>query len=90
MTIFERLKSVLQGKKDAPVPDGYCPNCWGEQQYEGRFLEKLQAEKIDMNNIDQKRGWVQGIAAQYVSGIKQKETDDLFECPNCKLRVPKK
>lgn len=89
MNILELVKNILGGKSELPAPEGYCPNCWGEQMYEGRFREKLKQEQIDLNNINDKRGWIQGYSAQHLEGIKLKESNDLFECPSCKLNSPR-
>ena len=62
-----------------------CPNCWGYQEYEGKFLSTLQKENIDLNNLKEKKGWIQEYAIKHFEGIKLEETGDLFECPNCKL-----
>jgi len=67
------------------VPQGYCPNCWGRQEYEGKFLEAMQKENIDLNNIDLKKGWIQAYATRNFEGITIRTTDDIEQCPTCKL-----
>jgi len=86
MSLFDSIFDYLKKRKhDKSVPKGYCPNCWGYQEYEGKFLNTLQKENIDLNNLKEKKGWIQEYAIKHFEGIKLKETDDLFECPNCKL-----
>ena len=73
-------------KGETATPEGLCPNCWGKQEYEGAFLEAVQKEQIDLNNVREKKGWIQAHAARYFEGIQLRpKTDDLFECPSCKL-----
>lgn len=56
-----------------------CPNCWGEQEYQGRFWESTQNAHIDLNNILQKKGWIQAYIARYFEGIQRNTADDLPE-----------
>ncbi|MCB9202027.1 MAG: hypothetical protein H6604_03125 [Flavobacteriales bacterium] len=63
-----------------------CPNCWGRQEYEGHFYDASKKDKIDLNNISQKRGWIQAYVVKYFEGMKKKvavSADD--ECPSCSL-----
>ena len=86
MNIFESVRNYfINAKNNISTPEEYCPNCWGKQEYEGRFLEIIQQEKIDLNNVDAKKGWIQGHAVKYFEGIKLKKTNDVFQCPTCKL-----
>ncbi|MEM7106530.1 MAG: hypothetical protein AAF502_25625 [Bacteroidota bacterium] len=86
MSVIEALISYFRRTKaNNEVPEGFCPNCWGKQEYEGKFLEALNNEKIDLNNIDNKKGWIQAYATRNFEGIKIDQSNDLFECPTCKL-----
>ena len=86
MTLFEAIHDFIVGKKSKiEVPDGYCPNCWGKQEYEGKFIEAMKVKKIDLNNIDLEKGWIQAHAVKHFEGIKLQKTNDVFQCPNCKL-----
>ena len=86
MSTADVFINFLKGKKVfRDAPEGYCPNCWGRQEYGGKFLKALHAEKIDLNNANDKKGWIQAYALKHFEGIKLRETDDLLECPSCKL-----
>ena len=87
MIVSDSILDYLRNRTEQTkaVPEGYCPNCWGYQEYEGRFLDALQTENIDLNNMKEKRGWIQEYVVRHFEGIKLKETGDLSECPNCKL-----
>lgn len=90
MTLFESIVNMISGKKEDQHqhPDGYCPNCWGSQQYAGKFLEKTIEERIDTNNLNEKKGWIQEYAVTHFEGIKMQETTkDKFDCPACKLSI---
>jgi len=83
------INSVMQfligNKKKVEAPDGYCPNCWGRQEYSGEFYEAVLEEKIDLNNINKKKGWIQEYAAKHLEGIKLNRTHGIAECSACKL-----
>ncbi|MCB0641082.1 MAG: hypothetical protein KDC44_05555 [Phaeodactylibacter sp.] len=68
-------------KKNDPklTPVGLCPNCWGRQSYGGKFYEALEKERVDLNNIEEKKGWILAYAAEHFVGI------DLLEEGNGEL-----
>ena len=47
----------------------YYPNCWGRQAYANNYREPRFRENIDLNNITQKKGWIQAHVARYFEGI---------------------
>ncbi|MBK8504674.1 MAG: hypothetical protein IPL46_22175 [Saprospiraceae bacterium] len=56
MTIIESIKNVLLGNNQGKdSPEGYCPNCWGTQQYSGKFYEAIKNEGIDLDHISLKK-----------------------------------
>ncbi len=92
MTIIQRIKNLLLGKKETTeTPENYCPNCWGRQEYEGQLLEAIRNEKIDLNNIDQKKGWIDAYATKHFEGIRLKNTDkdDTVVCSGCEVSYKK-
>ena len=82
MNLIEFVKNHLNGTS-TETPEGFCPNCWGTQEYEGKFVKAIHQEQIDLNNVDNKQGWVQAYATKHFEGIKLKETEDYYECPSC-------
>lgn len=40
------FKAKLDGKETAAAPVGVCPNCWGKQEWDGQFYEKIKAKNI--------------------------------------------
>ena len=84
MTLLQKVKTWLLGKTNSnEVPEGYCPNCWGRQEYGGAFLEAVHQEKIDLNNVEQKTGWVNAYAVRYLEGIKLKPVEEGLVCGQC-------
>ena len=87
MNVFEFIKSKLSTSSEPQAaPDGYCPNCWGRQEYSGKFYDSVKVEGINTNNLDDKKGWVQGYAEKYLTGIQLTENDAQLVCNNCQMR----
>lgn len=85
MNIIDWVKGFLTGNKSEEAPEMHCPNCWGRQEYEGKFIEAINQEQIDLNNLNEKKGWIQDYAVRKFEGIKLQKTQDYFQCPSCKL-----
>lgn len=75
------LKSLFSKKVDA-IP-GYCPNCWGRQEYQDQITTAARNEKIDLNNINQKMGWIQAYAAKNLSTIRLIDANGKSICKSC-------
>ena len=87
MSLFTKLKSLFGNStpSESVVPAGVCPNCWGEQEYDGKYREAMKRDNIDLNNAEAKLGWIQALLLKEVEGVMLKKTDDLYACPTCKL-----
>lgn len=86
MGVLSSLKSWIGSKdKTERAPEGFCPNCWGRQEYEGNFYKALKNENIDLNNIDEKKGWIEAYVARHLEGIQLKPGEDVHTCPTCKV-----
>lgn len=67
------------------TPEGVCPNCWGEQEYQG-VVRKLYADKqIDVNNHAANHAFIQDFVVNHVDGIRLKRGQSGLECPRCKM-----
>ena len=85
MNILESILDYFRRKQSqTETPEGLCPNCWGKQEYEGKFLEASRKENIDLNNINEKTGWINAYAVEHFEGIKLREEDGAMVCPACK------
>lgn len=78
------IKFLKRDKREDSAPEGLCPNCWGRQEYSGQFYEAINNESIDLNNIDEKRGWIQAIVAKNITGIALQEENGEMVCQRCK------
>ena len=46
MEIADRIKAYLiKDDYKSKSPEGFCPNCWGRQEYSGKFFEALKKSK---------------------------------------------
>jgi len=86
MSLFKSIVQFLT-KKEAQqtAPEGVCPNCWGRQEYEGQFFEAMKNEGVDVNNVSEKKGWVQDYADKHLAGIQLHQEGDGFVCAKCKV-----
>jgi hypothetical protein len=39
------LRKKASGDKDI-TPESFCPNCWGKQEYNGKFYNMVEKEKL--------------------------------------------
>lgn len=90
MKLLDLVKDFLL-KKEVPkqTPDGYCPNCWGRQEYGGEFYEAIYKEDINLNNVEEKKGWIQAYALENLEGIKLDTSANPMTCPSCKVSYQK-
>ena len=82
------LKQLKKGAKAGSneAPEGYCPNCWGTQEYSGKFYEAAKNYDADVDTKNPNVGWVQEYANKHLSGIALKHKDEDVVCPTCKVR----
>lgn len=76
---FQRSKEQTQGS----VPEGYCPNCWGEQEYDAQIRKMYIDKQIDINNHEENHAFIQNFVVTHLSGIHLKKGNNSFECPTC-------
>jgi len=53
--IMNIVKKLFGSKKKdvfSEVPDGICPNCWGDQEYGNIIRDKFKDQQIPVNNHD--------------------------------------
>jgi len=71
------------------VPEGMCPNCWGEQEYDNIIREMFRDKQIDVNNHDKKHAFIQEFVVNRLNGIHLIKGDNGLQCPTCKIRFKK-
>lgn len=84
--MFNQIKTYLQSSQ-ASHPETLCPNCWGRQEYQGQFNEDIKKEEITLNNIDQKKGWIEAYAAKNLHGIRLQKKGNKIVCPTCHISI---
>ncbi len=67
------------------TPKGFCPNCWGKQEYGGHFYQTAKNYNADINSTNPKIGWVQDYANKYLLNIQLQKKDGQLACKKCKL-----
>lgn len=82
--------SVRNASVKEDPPEGYCPNCWGRQEYGGDFYEAIKNQQVDINTKNPKVGWIQEYADKYLSDIALIEEKDEVICQKCKVKYQKK
>ena len=48
------------------APEGFCPNCWGREEYGGQFYERVKQENLNAHTKDSNVGWVQSYGSRCV------------------------
>lgn len=87
MTLLNTVKSFLTNSTSTgSTPEGYCPNCWGRQEYQGEFFEAVKREGIDTQNLTEKKGWIQAYAEQHLSGIELSNSELNNTCASCGMK----
>ncbi len=90
MRIADRLLAFLRKKekgetKENEAPEGICPNCWGKQEYGGKFYEAVRNYDVDINSHNPKKGWVEQYAEKSLLNIELKQEGEGYVCKTCKL-----
>lgn len=75
----------FKNKDQGPVEviEGYCPNCWGTQEYQNQIIVAAKKDNIDLNNISAKKGWIQAYAAQHLTGLRIQYGTKKSGCIHC-------
>ena len=68
------------------TPQGYCPNCWGKQEYDNVIREMYQDKQIDVNNHAANYSFIQDFVINKIDGIHLKKGNNSLECPTCRLK----
>ena len=82
LQFFSKTKEETKGK----TPEGICPNCWGEQEYNNQIREMYEDKQIEVNNREANYSFIQEFVVTHIEGIKLKKGNNSFECPTCKMK----
>ncbi len=86
MGLFSKLFGGKNAVNDQELIEaGACPNCWGKQEYDNKFVDFVEDQtKSNINHDKQHRkAFVQQFVETHVSGIQLKKDGDQFSCPTC-------
>ena len=74
--------------KNQLVENDICPNCWGEQEYDGLIKKAAKDRQVDINNHNSEstRAFIQRFTVKHLDGIRLRKQGDFKECPLCKAR----
>ncbi len=82
MAFFSKTKEETANE----VPDGFCPNCWGRQQYDGEIREIYEVKQINVNNHKTHYAFIQDFVVNRVEGIKLVNGNNGMQCLVCKTK----
>ncbi len=86
MDVFESIKRlIVSNEPRSKAPGGFCPNCWGNQEYGGKFYEAIKNENVNIDTLSSKKGWIQEYADKHLGTIELKHEDDMLVCQKCKI-----
>jgi len=89
MNVIENLISFfIKPESETPgdAPEGYCPNCWGKQEYDTVIRELYRDKQIDVNNHQANYAFIKEFVVNRVDGIRLKKGENGVECPTCRSK----
>ena len=84
--LFNKKKKMFSD--DDLIEAGACPNCWGKQEYNDKFVEYVKDQtKSNINNDKlHLKSFVQQYIETGITGIKLKREGDYGTCPTCNIK----
>lgn len=87
MNFLKKVLGITNEAEIAELTAGYCPNCWGDQEYANEIREKYKDPQIDVNNHQTKYAFVQDFMVTHLDGIKLRSTEGGKGCPRCRMKA---
>lgn len=84
ISFFKKPKEETANK----VPEGLCPNCWGDQEYDNQIRERYKDRQVDVNNGEANYAFIQEFMVTNLNGIHLKKGNNSLECPTCRRKYP--
>jgi len=83
--IFKEDKDTTTKENDL-VEAFACPNCWGHQNYDERFVEYVEDRQKDIINKDAsaQKAFIAKFVEDRITGIRLKKDGNKLTCPKCK------
>lgn len=88
MKLQDRLTAFLKdhkGDSGGESPEGVCPNCWGTQEYEGKFYEAVRNWDADVKTRNIDAGWIRDYVNKHLVKISLKPHKEGQVCEHCKV-----
>jgi hypothetical protein len=88
MKLVDALINLLKKKStdgEATTPEGVCPNCWGREEYGGKFYEAVKNHGVDASHPEKSNAWIQEYAETHLKGIHLARQGDKMVCNSCKI-----
>ena len=86
MNFIKQLFGQNNQKDISELSKDYCPNCWGDQEYDNLIRAKYKDAQITVNNRNANYAFVQDFIVTHMNGIKLKSTVKGLECPTCSIK----
>ena len=67
------------------VSKDVCGNCWGRENYQGKFYDAVKRQRIDVSGKDKHFGWIQDYANKNLSGISLRTSSEGLLFPKYKI-----
>ena len=84
--MIEQLIAFFKKSKEDTTtnpPEGFCPNCWGQQDYNNQIRELYKDQQVDVNNHAANYAFIQKFVVTHLDGIHLKKGNNGLECPTC-------
>jgi len=85
ISFFKLSAKETKGK----TPEGLCPNCWGEQEYDNMIRHMYLDKQIDVNNQKANYAFIQDFVVNRINGIRLIKGNNSSACPMCRLKESK-
>lgn len=86
MNFLKKLLKNNTAHELRDLTDGYCPNCWGDQEYADEVRVKFKDPQIDVNNHKANYAFIQEFMVTHLNGIKLKSLEGGRACPRCSAK----
>ncbi|MBT8196753.1 MAG: hypothetical protein HKO56_00735 [Bacteroidia bacterium] len=89
MSLVENIIGYFSKKQkgeDVKAPEGLCPNCWGKQEWDGKYIQLAEEKQIDVNNHAANHSFINEFVVSHLDGIRLKKEEQYYHCPTCSAK----
>lgn len=80
-SLKEYFDAKINGNESEKSPKGVCPNCWGEQEWDGEFYKIIKGK----NTTPESKIYTSFINELVKKFDKNALTEDTYICKTCSL-----